>query len=242
MFQRKRKAEYAVLPSEYDGPPIAFVEFYPHLDNPAGGTLISWVGDEAARLRLPLCYFDKVLTILRPREEAESLVRVFQLLVEETRAAPAGSHEPFSPLLNAQPDMDPTAAVEVEIVMNFERERLGAITRFRPRRWQDALARRVLFDTFAWTLAVAPESAEDVMDDLLLQCELYRARGLPRLRDLGKAPFMAAMTNASDRLAEELGATVGIGGAEFRELSTEQQDQIIDEHARRLRERGMAAE
>jgi hypothetical protein len=74
------------------------------------------------------------------------------------------------------------------------------------------------------------------MDDLILQCEVYRARGLPRLRDLGKAPFLAAMKNASDRLADELGALVGISGSEFRELPQEQQDRIIDEHTRHLRE------
>ena len=36
MFRRKRKGSYPVIPSEYQGSPIAFVEFYPYLDNPAG--------------------------------------------------------------------------------------------------------------------------------------------------------------------------------------------------------------
>jgi hypothetical protein len=131
MLRRKRKRESPVLPSEYDGPPTAFVEFYPYLDNSAGSTLVSWVGDEAVLPRLPSCYFDKVLTFLRPREEAESLVRVFEGLVEETRSAPSKAREArFPPLLDAQPDAEATATVEIEIVMNYERERLGATTRF----------------------------------------------------------------------------------------------------------------
>jgi hypothetical protein len=240
---RKRKRGYAVLLSEHEGPPTAFVEFFPHLDNPAGATLISWVGDEAILQHLPSCYFDKVLTIVRPRDEAESLVRVFRSFVEETRADGRKSgDERFPPLLNAQPDADPTATVEVEVVGNFDRERLGAITRFNPRKWQEAVAQRVLFDIFDWTIDQTAEVAGDVMDDLLLQCEVYRVRGIPRLRDLGKAPFLATMKNASDRLADELGAMVGISGAEFRELPREHQDQIIDEHTRRLHERDMEAE
>lgn len=97
-------------------------------------------------------------------------------------------------------------------------------------------APRMLYPTF-WVYwnklinIVLPETAADVRDNILTQCEWYRAHGLS-YRNLGKAVTHAAMSGASDRLAEEIGSLQGLNAEQFRALPEYERDRLIAEHTR----------
>lgn len=237
VLRRKPKAPPAVLPSEYSGPSTALVEFYAYDGLPLNFAEVSWVGDEDEIPQLTGCYLDQYLSFTRPRRLAEGILNTFETYLLMAQASVAtGGNAPRAVSLAvglADPQAQPAATVRIELVMNFEKQRYGAITTFEPRRLQEEVADRTLGTTWDWSVAQYPEAAPEMVGNLLLQCSVYREHGLPRPRNLGKAPFYAGMKKAGDRLADELGEIAGITGDEFRRLPEAEKDRIINEHTRR---------
>jgi hypothetical protein len=120
----------------------------------------------------------------------------------------------------ASPDL--TATIDISMG-----QRLGATTKFKPlRRADSSTAEAALWTVWDSTVQAVPDEYAAMLGNLLHQCDYYHEVGLPRLRDVGKAPFYGAMKGSGARLANELGASVGMTGEEFQALPIEERHRL----------------
>jgi hypothetical protein len=197
-------------------------------------------GDPSQLLHLPGACWDKLLgNLTRAKAEQQDLFERFREMLLE--GADAWNSDEQVSLVGApltdEAGSDPDATVTVELVVSWDRERIGAITKFRPfpRAENPGVAEAALWSI--WDAVVLTVGRGDdytaLLQNLLGQASYYETEGLPRgIGGLGRAPFYGAMKGASDRLAAEIGAIEGLSLEEFRALPESEQDRLIDEHTR----------
>lgn len=196
-------------------------------------------GEPSMVPHLPAAYFDKILSNTgRGGEGSYLLLRAREFWQYARAGWPEKPERVLArrfPLLDEHPS-EPDIVIDVEVLGAFDTERIGATTKFKPLKAANPkVAELGLWAVWDWTVQALPsvEDVEAVLDNLLIQCDYYESNGLPRLRDIGKAPFIAESMGNAIRLRDELGATVGISGEEFMELSKEDRDAVIDANTRR---------
>lgn len=173
------------------------------------GVSVGWQGELSLVPHLPGAYWDKALANLsNMRREQDDLFRRFSgMLMEAARAVSEEQALSLAGLPGAPPDAgEPDATVTVDVTMLSERERLGAVTKFRPALMaQNPTVAEIGLWAIWDAVATATRDSEyrPMLAGLLYQVEYYKEAGLPGIRDIGRAPFYGATTGWGERLRLE---------------------------------------
>lgn len=179
-------------------------------DDSFSGAVVVWNGEAEVLVHSPSIYLDEVLLRDRKRdalrflEDVEGFFQAQQIHGISDMPSLAVTVIDDEPGLYSFPSI-----VTTQLLPTF-----AAKSSFDPRR----KAPRMLYPAF-WAYwnqlirTVGPAASANIRDNIVYQCEWYRANGFA-YRNLGKAVAHAAARGASDRLAEEIGSAEDLTLAE----------------------------
>jgi hypothetical protein len=181
--------------------------------------LVKATGEPQYAFFLPGTYLDKALVNARNVDGASQRLLAHVTAVATTALAD-WREQKQTPITNIVPLQEewpspPDASIEIELTGSYQAARFGATTKFKPLRAEnETVAELGMWAIWDWSLGevaswqrsdeTVSESddteadeyeevdvVEDLLRKLLAQCMLYERLGIPRVRDVGKVPFMA---------------------------------------------------
>lgn len=217
-FIRRRQLQHAVA--------VARARFYRGSGiNGTGAVVVDLEGETSSIVHLPAAYLDE--TLLRgAKDDSLRLIAQVEEMIATARQPGAGWQVGASPLV-ADWDGDVVCVTETAMQPTY-----ATFTKFAPRLRAPSILHLAFFAYWDAVIELAGEEASalgpSIAANLGYQLQHYRDHGLPRV--LGKAVMFSAMRGASDRMADEIGASVGISGSDLRRLPRRERERIISEH------------
>lgn len=153
-------------------------------------------GDDSMLKHLPPAFFDKILYNARhQRGVAQDLLWRATQVWEQMSLDLVEENVFVSPVpVYDGTEVPPDATVRVELVGALDKQRIGAVTRFHPSQaTTPSVAESALWAIWDWTVGKIGdwEDIDVLVHRMLWQCSHYDG-ALPRIRDVGHAPFLSA--------------------------------------------------
>ncbi len=207
------------------------------VDEDCNNAAVVWDGLPEVLVHGPSMYLDEVLLRDRKHDAARFLdeVEAFFRALQDSNLGDLPRLDVYLLELDDPTEYNYPYVVTTRLLPTFQ-----AKSTFEPK----LRAPRMLYPAF-WAYwnhfanTAGDEAAVQIRDNLVYQCEWYRANGF-KYRKLGQAVVYASQRGAGDRLSAEIGAMAGLTAEEFRELPEHDRNRLIEEHTRRSVEAAFA--